>query len=186
MARPPHAREKLLDAFEEILVTDTERAATMEAVAKAAGVSKGGLLYHFPSKQALEQGILDRLARTAEEDVEEMLAHPGGAVDAFIRSSGGENTPLDRVMIATVRLAGNGSAEAAAAIDRVRQTWRDVLRPFVRSEAALALVMLVADGVYFNATLQVSGDASGMFGSLPELTDLDELIAIVRATVDPA
>ncbi len=33
---------------------------TLEAVAKAATVSKGGLLHHFPTKEALFHGLLDR------------------------------------------------------------------------------------------------------------------------------
>ena len=35
--------------------------ATMDATARAAGVSKGGLLYHFASKDALEAGLIERL-----------------------------------------------------------------------------------------------------------------------------
>lgn len=56
MPRPPLAREKVLDAFEAILIDDGERAATLEATAKAAGVSKGGLLYHFRSKTTSRPG----------------------------------------------------------------------------------------------------------------------------------
>src|SRR5690606_13182471 len=44
----PAARAKVLDAFVSILLEHGERAATLDAVAAAAGVSKGGLLYHFP------------------------------------------------------------------------------------------------------------------------------------------
>ncbi len=58
MSRPPLAREKVLDAFEAILVDDGERAATMDATARSAGVSKGGLLYHFASKELLEAGLI--------------------------------------------------------------------------------------------------------------------------------
>ncbi|MEA2177259.1 MAG: hypothetical protein QOG77_556, partial [Solirubrobacteraceae bacterium] len=43
-------RDRLIDAFENLLVTVGSRAATLDAVAAAADVSKGGLLYHFPSK----------------------------------------------------------------------------------------------------------------------------------------
>jgi AcrR family transcriptional regulator len=35
---------------------------TLEAVAEEAGVSKGGLLYHFPSKEELVKGMVDHLA----------------------------------------------------------------------------------------------------------------------------
>jgi AcrR family transcriptional regulator len=34
---------------------------TLEAVAREADVSKGGLLYHFPSKEALISGMVRRL-----------------------------------------------------------------------------------------------------------------------------
>lgn len=49
---------------------------TLEAVAKEAGVSKGGLLYHFPNKDALiesmiehmVQGLTDRIMEEYERD----------------------------------------------------------------------------------------------------------------------
>jgi len=34
---------------------------TLDAVAKEAGVSKGGLLYHFPSKDALIEGLIENM-----------------------------------------------------------------------------------------------------------------------------
>ena len=58
-------RDRLIDAFETLLVTAGSRAATLDAVAAAADVSKGGLLYHFPSKDALVEGMLDRLRSAA-------------------------------------------------------------------------------------------------------------------------
>jgi AcrR family transcriptional regulator len=45
-------RDRLLDAFEGLLIAHGPRAATLDAVAAAAEVSKGGLLYHFPSKSS--------------------------------------------------------------------------------------------------------------------------------------
>ena len=36
MSRPPAAREAVLDAFERLIVADGERAATLDATAKAA------------------------------------------------------------------------------------------------------------------------------------------------------
>ena len=63
MPRRPVARDKLLAAFEQIVLDDGERAATLDAVAAAAGVSKGGLLYHFPHRQALVDATLQQLDR---------------------------------------------------------------------------------------------------------------------------
>ena len=54
-------RDRLIDAFETLLVTAGSRAATLDAVAAEAEVSKGGLLYHFHSKDELVEGMLTRL-----------------------------------------------------------------------------------------------------------------------------
>ena len=103
MSRPPLAREKVLDAFEAILIDEGERAATMDATARAAGVSKGGLLYHFASKEALESGIVERLGGLVDADVEAMESSPEGPVAYFLRSSVMQNDPIDRAILATSR-----------------------------------------------------------------------------------
>ena len=47
---------------------------TLEAVAREAGVSKGGLLYHFPSKEALISGMIGRLVEGFTEALGRELA----------------------------------------------------------------------------------------------------------------
>lgn len=177
MSRPPLAREKVLDAFESILIDEGERAATMDATARAAGVSKGGLLYHYGSKDALEQGLIERLIRLARADVEELAADPEGPVAAFMRTSVQNGGELDRAITAVSRLAQAGRPEASDALRLVRDLWSDMLRPFTRGETALHLVMLVSDGLYFNNTL--IGSVPGPVPSGRELTDL---IALVERT----
>ncbi|WP_214104630.1 TetR/AcrR family transcriptional regulator [Acrocarpospora catenulata] len=54
-------RDELLDAAEALLADQGERALTLAAVADRAGVSKGGLLYHFGTKDALVNGMIERL-----------------------------------------------------------------------------------------------------------------------------
>ncbi len=52
-------RETLIQAANQVLVRDGINHLTLEAVAQVAGVSKGGLLYHFPNKEALVEGMID-------------------------------------------------------------------------------------------------------------------------------
>lgn len=47
------ARERILDAAEQLVSELGAGRLTLDQVAQAAKVSKGGLLYHFPSKEAL-------------------------------------------------------------------------------------------------------------------------------------
>ncbi len=59
-ARP--MRDRLLDAAEDVLSTGGATTLTLEAVATAAGVSKGGLLHHFGTKDLLVIAMAQRAA----------------------------------------------------------------------------------------------------------------------------
>ncbi|MFN4008610.1 MAG: TetR/AcrR family transcriptional regulator [Pannonibacter sp.] len=60
-------RERLVDAAMDVVFEDGARRLSLDAVAERAGVSKGGLLYHFPSKSELLQAMVARhLAQLAE------------------------------------------------------------------------------------------------------------------------
>ncbi|MCB2156255.1 TetR/AcrR family transcriptional regulator [bacterium] len=54
----PSSRERILKAAETIASRDGAGHLTLDAVAQEAGVSKGGLLYHFKSKRELIAEIL--------------------------------------------------------------------------------------------------------------------------------
>lgn len=56
---PTDARTRILQAASEVTQREGAIALTLDATAREAGVSKGGLLYHFPSKEALVQGMLE-------------------------------------------------------------------------------------------------------------------------------
>lgn len=181
MSRPPLAREKVLDAFEAILVDEGERAATMDATARGAGVSKGGLLYHFASKDALEAGVIERLRQLVDEDVAAMSSSPEGPVAYFLRSSAMQNDPLDRAILAASRLAQGGNAAASDALRDIREKWADAIRPSAPDGAALDLVMLVSDGLYFNNAL-----AGGSIpGPVPRGPAMDALISLVERAITP-
>ena len=57
-------RDKMLDAAETVIARDGIGDVTLDAVAAAAGISKGGLLHHFPSKDALVQALVIRCAES--------------------------------------------------------------------------------------------------------------------------
>ncbi|WP_326825259.1 TetR/AcrR family transcriptional regulator [Streptosporangium sp. NBC_01639] len=66
-------REELLDAAEDLLCDQGSAALTLAAVAERAGCSKGGLLYHFGTKEALIKGMVERLI----EDFDQLVAAQG-------------------------------------------------------------------------------------------------------------
>ena len=82
------ARTRILDAAEAMVRTRGVSGLTLEAAAREAGVSKGGLLYHFASKEALLAAMLNRLADFVAEDfvlaMERLPPGPGRAARAML------------------------------------------------------------------------------------------------------
>lgn len=181
MSRPPHAREKVLDAFEKLLIDDGERAATVDAIARAAAVSKGGLLYHFASKDALEAALLVRLDERVTEDLDEMERAAEGPIAYYVRTSAMDGSPLDLALLAVSRLAQGGHPAASDALRRVRERWADAVRAHVTDSTALELVLLIGDGIYYNNAIQHSGLAT----PVPVGAAMDALVALIQRAVEP-
>jgi len=59
VARRTDTRKRLLDAAASVVRRDGAKALTLDAVAAEAGVSKGGLLYHFKTKRDLLDAMLE-------------------------------------------------------------------------------------------------------------------------------
>lgn len=57
----PSSKETILDAAEAIVLESGAAHMTLDAVAERSGVSKGGLIYNFPSKDALLEAMIGRL-----------------------------------------------------------------------------------------------------------------------------
>jgi AcrR family transcriptional regulator len=81
-------RTRILDAAEAMVRARGVSGLTLEAAAREAGVSKGGLLYHFASKEALLAAMLNRLADFVAEDFAEGMQRlppgPGRAARAML------------------------------------------------------------------------------------------------------
>lgn len=157
MARNPTAtKEKLLDAFDTLLDEHGTAGATLDAVAAKAGVSKGGLLYHFGSKAALIEGSLERLSRLVAEDVEEMKA-AGERLHYYLETSAEVGTPLDRSLIAAGCLALENK-DAKAALRKTREAWFNVLNDHLGDADLAMTIQLIGDGMYFNQNFGLSQD----------------------------
>jgi AcrR family transcriptional regulator len=63
---------------------------TVEAVAREAKLSKGGVLYHFATKESLIQAMLDRLIRYCEQEIAQHQQNdtaPGRWTRAYVRKT---------------------------------------------------------------------------------------------------
>jgi AcrR family transcriptional regulator len=76
-ARGQATREHVVDVATELFATAGFDGTSVDAVMRAAGVSKGALYHHFPGKEALFEAVLDRIT----ERVEAALAVAAVGVD---------------------------------------------------------------------------------------------------------
>lgn len=200
MPPPPAARAKVLHAFASLLVENGERAATIEAVAERAGVSKGGLLYHFGSKDALVDGLLAHLDELTDADVAQMRAAPAGPVDYLLRTSTVVDSEFELVYLAVTRLAQGAYPHARAALDAAHDAWTRTVLDEVGDPVVARAIVLISDGLYTHAAMSGSvppaEDTSGS-GSTPSTgrgadlafraprpgDDVDDLLTLVAEIV---
>ncbi|WP_086664637.1 TetR/AcrR family transcriptional regulator [Lentzea kentuckyensis] len=85
----PRTRREVIEAAARALIAHGP-GVSLDAVAKEAGVSKGGLLHHFRTKQALIVGLIDEWFEHYDATVERLLepeAIPGRWTRAHIRAT---------------------------------------------------------------------------------------------------
>jgi AcrR family transcriptional regulator len=74
----PNSREKILAAAVAVAREAGPGSLSLEAIAVRAGVSKGGLLYNFPTKAKLMQGLVERYLSEFEHALETERANSSG------------------------------------------------------------------------------------------------------------
>ncbi|TDD99123.1 TetR/AcrR family transcriptional regulator [Jiangella asiatica] len=148
----PSSRDRILDALERVLVDTGLHAVTLEHVASVAGVSKGGLLYHFPTKEALITGLARRLADAVEAEFQQAV-ESDDVVDFFLRTSVPTSTDgaVYWSLLAALRSNDIASDEARDLVIYCFVRWAQILREHVADPVTAELVRLVGDGLYLSA-----------------------------------
>ncbi|WIL44818.1 TetR/AcrR family transcriptional regulator (plasmid) [Bacillus bombysepticus] len=73
-------RKAILAAASFIIENYGMEKLTLEAIAKQAGISKGGLLYHFPNKDAIIKGMIDEYSSAFLMDVRDKVSNSSEAI----------------------------------------------------------------------------------------------------------
>ncbi|MGE5703981.1 MAG: TetR/AcrR family transcriptional regulator [Clostridia bacterium] len=79
-------KQVILESAYHLVQTEGIARLTLDAVAAHASVSKGGLLYHFPSKEALIKGMIDHLFDKFHLEMQEGMPAEGDTDGQWTRS----------------------------------------------------------------------------------------------------
>lgn len=149
------SRASILDAAIRVVNRDGLTAVTFESVATEAGVTRGGMLYHFVSRDALVQAINQHLAEQWEASLVKYAGKPFEETTqderhvAYVRNSANGATRAELLFL----LEFSGNPELAAPWDSIIERWAapepralDEPQAMVRFIARLA-----ADGLWSHA-----------------------------------
>ncbi|UOR01945.1 TetR/AcrR family transcriptional regulator [Leucobacter allii] len=150
-------RRDILDAAIALAVEEGPSAMTLEGVADRAGVTRGGMMYHFVDRDALDLAVQERLAEIWEERLQEAAGGPPDQISLIERTLAYAEVALqiadpgeNRVFLEAVRSSA------------LREPWKDLQSRWVpsiidaeRDEDVLALYIakLAADGMWADTSL---------------------------------
>lgn len=143
-------RARILDSAAEVVRVEGAGHLTLDAVAEHAKLSKGGVLYHFPNKRALIEGMLRRML----DDIERGAALRGAELNGAnvrlraLTIASAERREEDAMSLAILAAA----AEDPTLLDPVRETtreWFESVRREARDEQLAVLVLLAFEGLRF-------------------------------------
>lgn len=175
-------REVLLRAASQVVIDKGVEALTLDAVAQQAGVSKGGLLYHFPNKDALMGGMVEHLIQDFEAvlqtefDQDDAPGTPGQWVRAYIRAT----LRFSKQSLALIARLSSIAADSPNLLEAAKvydQQWRQRVETSGIDPTKATIILLAADGLWLSEVFQV--------GTLdePRLTQVVEtLLAMTRTT----
>lgn len=130
---------------------------SLDAVVRLSGVSKGGLLHHFPTRVALLQGLVrwlsDRSIRWFDE-----LCEQGSAVDAWLEASAPQSEEMNEVFVLFTTI------QALRAADKLENSGHQDFIDHVDTKLAAEfdgpdakqralLVRVVGDGLFLSTML---------------------------------
>lgn len=147
----PAARGRILDAAEQLVADQGASSLTLDAVAQAAGVSKGGLLYHYPNKDALLAAMIERHCDDLDERcARELEGLPADQPSSRLKASIlGVLTPrAGREDVGSALLAA--AANKPALLDGARARYAEHVAQLTASGgcfARSAVIMLAVDGL---------------------------------------
>jgi AcrR family transcriptional regulator len=144
----PDTRGRLLEAAGAVIRRDGAQSLTLDAVAAQAGVSKGGLLYHFGSKRELLDGLVERWLDEFQRDIDEA----GGTFPiGYVRASDGAKAEEAGLLAALIA--------DPAVLTTVREryaTWQDRVVTEGGDPVEATVARLAADGLWLADLLGIA------------------------------
>ncbi|WP_194756245.1 TetR/AcrR family transcriptional regulator [Aliidiomarina indica] len=182
----PSKRDYILEKAEHLVLEQGASQLTFDALTETTGISKGGLLYHFESKEALIMAMLERYAGQRERRIEDVLAQGKGlhgsdqdlkAILLAEISEPKERLALDSAILAAV---ANNPELLAPIRERNAELWQRLdsaeaggVRARIAWKAAMGHRLLLQFGLLHETPEQTQAFATELLAMLEPVANSD-------------
>lgn len=148
--------ERILRAAEDLVLREGVAHLTLEAAAAEAGLSKGGVLYHFRSRTALVRAMVARLGAGFDQDLRAVrgdASQPGSFTRAYLRATvdppAHPDAARDERLGAALLAALAADPDLLAPLGEHFAKWQEALdRDGLEPSGRSTVVRLAADGLW--------------------------------------
>jgi AcrR family transcriptional regulator len=155
------ARDRILEAAERVVTDVGPARLTLDLVAQAAGVSKGGLLYHFPSKESLLIALANRYVQSMQQciasaKVSIAAGDQAGEIKACILGLLGADERSKVMGAALLAAAANDLGLLEVIREHIALHTEHIRQTVGANFARAAIVTLAIDGLKMRESLRIS------------------------------
>ncbi|MCL5269364.1 MAG: TetR/AcrR family transcriptional regulator [bacterium] len=155
----PSSKNAILDAAEAIVLESGAAHLTLDAVAERSTISKGGLIYHFPTKEALLEAMIGRLMERHEQLRDqarrELAPEPSNELLVEIRMLQKLSEADYHLSASLLAVTANQPELAKAFHEKYRRRFHDEIMNQERFERS-AILLFAAVGLHFHDMFNMS------------------------------
>lgn len=159
MTKKANCKESIIDAAEAVVMELGAVHMSLDVVAKKAGISKGGLMYHFATKKSLLKAMIERMVGQFYADRAAMLDKvkpgPGRELRAGILTALEPNEKRDRMGFSILVVAANDPELLKCLKDAHRGHLKEMADSGLDFERA-SVISLASDGLMLLEMLGIS------------------------------
>ena len=149
-------KRRILEAAEQVVLRDGVGHLTLDAAAHEAGLSKGGVLYHFPTRDSLVAAMVTRIIDQFEEDIASHLPEagtpdaerPGAYARAYLRATVEPAAPGEERLGAALLAAAAAEPALMVPLQEAAEGWQARMVDDGLDPALATVVRLACDGLW--------------------------------------
>ena len=172
------SKDNILDAAQRVAERDGAGNLTLDKVACECGLSKGGLLYNYPNKEALLKSMLDRLIdqhnSIADTEEKAMAGEPNANLRATLRAVAGHQMVDPGIYMCILTAAAQNPKLLAPVRAAFQESYDRISAECTDPDTGL-LLWAAADGILFHHILGIApypkSEKTRLFQKLLQLSE---------------